>query len=723
MKYPNILFFRREEYSTIDNFFIINKDKLLCNINITSETDDLNKLFDPNYPILITYGDYNKYHYITNEIPSRLYKRWIHYDMDKLPEIEQFNKSVNYCFIHNVMNYKNNQISFSLFTTTYKSFDKIKRAYNSIKKQSFKDWEWVILDDTPNDLNSSISHFDFLTELFKNDNRIRLYKRVDNSGNIGNVKNEAVLLCRGKYVLEMDHDDELVENTLELAFNEFEKDEDIGFVYMNYANIYENGNQFKYGDHFSLGYAGYYCQKFNDKWLFVASSPNINNITLSNIVAIPNHPRIWRKELLIKIGNYSELLPISDDYELFIRTALSKTKIVKINELGYIQYMNDGNNNFSLIRNSEINRLCAEYIYPMYYDDICKYGFHDDNINKPIWKRENYIPKYSNEIVGDVKYKKQLIYIGFETLLSHIDNKKININNEIDYIVLDNFISSELLISYLEYYKLSNNFKCYSMKDCSEEELIKYFKLVLRNPQVPYEIILRDTYDIKPQKILDDLEIMNLNHTSDNLNSPMLILITPSIRPENLQKISETIDFSYIYKWIIVYDMKKITENPRLFSDNSKIVEMMYYDEESISGNAQRNVALDYLMSENNDNENEKLNNKYVYFLDDDNSINPDMYKLMYKLLNNEIEPNMLYTFGQKRSIDIFPYVDILKGDVIEVYKIDSAMMLIDYNLIGKIRWKKDKYNSDGIFIKECLMKNSDKWVYINKVLAYYNKN
>ena len=35
------------------------------------------------------------------------------------------------------------------------------------------------------------------------DKRIRLYKRDKNSGNIGNVKNEAISLCRGKYVLEL----------------------------------------------------------------------------------------------------------------------------------------------------------------------------------------------------------------------------------------------------------------------------------------------------------------------------------------------------------------------------------------------------------------------------------------------------------------------------------------------------------------------------------------
>ena len=40
-----------------------------------------------------------------------------------------------------------------------------------------------------------------------NDSRVRLYRRSENNGNIGNVKNEAISLCRGKYILEFDHDD------------------------------------------------------------------------------------------------------------------------------------------------------------------------------------------------------------------------------------------------------------------------------------------------------------------------------------------------------------------------------------------------------------------------------------------------------------------------------------------------------------------------------------
>ena len=57
MKYPNIILFRYDIYSHIDIFFENHKDKLLCSIHTINNNAQLNKLFDPNNHLLITYGD------------------------------------------------------------------------------------------------------------------------------------------------------------------------------------------------------------------------------------------------------------------------------------------------------------------------------------------------------------------------------------------------------------------------------------------------------------------------------------------------------------------------------------------------------------------------------------------------------------------------------------------------------------------------------------------
>lgn len=493
MKYPYIIFYRLEKFANIDKFFIENNEKLNCTIFFTSNNADLNKLFDSNYHLLITYGD-NEIEYIPNVmniITERMRNRWIHYN--EILSIDEFNSSVNYCFIHNcTLKRENIRPIFSVFTSTYNSYHKIKRAYNSLIAQSLKDWEFVIIDDSPDD-----EHFNFLRKLMINDSKVRLYRRSENSGNIGNVKNEAISLCRGKYVLEFDHDDEILPFVLENAADYFDKNEDVGFIYMDCILLYENGSNHFYGDFISKGYGSYYCQKYRDKWVYVYNTPNINNITLSHLVCCPNHPRIWRKTALIQAGNYCELLPVCDDYEIILRTALT-TKIAKIHKLGYIQYMNDNNNNFSLIRNEEINRIGPHFIFPIFYDrfKINEYmkplnAYEDeiyiDNCSK-IWKRDKqYEHKYCNAIVN-VDYDKQYCIIGFDSLLFNIE--KINLlyeNEKNDFFILDNKCSIENLQYLLDIYGFSR-FKCYSLIDETPEVLINFFMLCNKYCE-NYEII------------------------------------------------------------------------------------------------------------------------------------------------------------------------------------------------------------------------------------------
>jgi predicted O-methyltransferase YrrM len=183
-------------------------------------------------------------------------------------------------------------------------------------------------------------------------------------------------------------------------------------------------------------------------------------------------------------------------------------------------------------------------------------------------------------------------------------------------------------------------------------------------------------------------------------NKNKLTIITPSCRPNNLTKIKDSINFNNIINWIIVYDGNKVKENPYLFKDNDKIKEYICNDE-GTSGNMQRNFALNSISEEST----------YLYFLDDDNVIHPQFY-----LLLNIIGKNQFYTFNQIRTSS-----HILKGNTIEINNIDTAMFMIDYNLCKTIRWNKNSYEADGIYIKECYNANKDKWIYVNNNLSYYN--
>jgi glycosyltransferase involved in cell wall biosynthesis len=487
MKYPCVVFFRHPKYSYIDNIFS-NKDEVDCTLFFTDNKDDLYKLFDPNYQILVTFGpDECEYTGVCNEIISdRIRKRWLHYKEIKC--VKDFCRGVNFCFLHNcTLNREDIRPIFSIFTTTYNSYDKIIRAYNSLKSQTLNDWEWVIVDDSPDD-----NHFTFLKTKLSDDYKIRLYRRAQNSGNIGNVKNEAISLCRGKYIIEFDHDDEIPETVLQDSTTYFDNHPDVGFIYMDFININESGENFRYNaDIIGKGYSSYYCQKYKGIWRYVYITANINNITLSHLVCMPNHPRIWRRDVLLKAGSYCEMLPINDDQEILMRTALI-TKIAKIHKIGYVQYMNNNNNNFSLIRNWEINRIGPHFLQPIFYDifnmneEMKNLDGYEDifymNNHSNIWGRDEstYQYKYCNNVVN-VDFNKQYCILGVESLINHLDKLQcLCKNTENDFIVLDNNEPIEKIWEILDSYQL-DHFKCYSLLTNTKQQMIRYFMLMYKS--------------------------------------------------------------------------------------------------------------------------------------------------------------------------------------------------------------------------------------------------
>lgn len=181
-------------------------------------------------------------------------------------------------------------------------------------------------------------------------------------------------------------------------------------------------------------------------------------------------------------------------------------------------------------------------------------------------------------------------------------------------------------------------------------------------------------------------------------NQKKMTIITPSSRPFNLLKMKTSINFNYVDEWIIVYDGREVIDEPYLFlkEENPKIKEYIHSGE-GISGNSQRNFALDRVQNKDT----------YLYFLDDDNLIHKDLYRLLHI-----IDDSKIYTFNQK---------DRIKGSNIRLGKIDTAMFLIDFKLCKQTRWVLHQYTADFYYISENYKKNKDQWVYVNNELCTYN--
>ena len=117
-------------------------------------------------------------------------------------------------------------------------------------------------------------------------------------------------------------------------------------------------------------------------------------------------------------------------------------------------------------------------------------------------------------------------------------------------------------------------------------------------------------------------------------------------------------------------------------------------------GHQIRNLALNIITS------------GMMCFLDDDNVIHPEFWNIItgFKL-------DQIYTFDM-----IYKNQSILLGNNPVVGSIDTAQYVFDRSLVGKIRFDTSQYAADGQFINVLVNQHRDKWVYIPKQAAYYNR-
>lgn len=250
----------------------------------------------------------------------------------------------------------------SIFTPTYNTFSKFDRVFKSVINQSFKDWEWIILDDS-----DSSENYNYIQEKICGYKNIKLYKCNQRDGFVGSTKRQAASLCNGDYLLELDHDDELHHLALEYIASAFKKFPDAGFAYSNSCETFEDGGNVNYGSNFGMGFGRHYSFNYKGRNLLGADTP-INASTIRHIVGVPNHIRCWKRELYFQIMRHNNKLSIVDDYEILIRTFLY-TKMIHIREVLYIQYMNSGGSNTQEMRRAEIQRL-VDKIQKLYDSQI-----------------------------------------------------------------------------------------------------------------------------------------------------------------------------------------------------------------------------------------------------------------------------------------------------------------------------------------------------------------
>jgi teichuronic acid biosynthesis glycosyltransferase TuaG len=178
----------------------------------------------------------------------------------------------------------------------------ISESIESVIKQTFIDWELIIIDDGSTDKTAEV-----VSNYVNLDNRIKLYYQ-DNAGQ-GKARNHGIAKSEGKFIAFLDADDLMLPHKLDTQLRDIELYK-VDLVFSD-AYIFEklpiNGNEYS----------------FNVKDLFYNGLSGLQTFLIMN--RIPMLTVLVKKECILSVGGFSESKDIqkAEDYHLWLKLLLA----------------------------------------------------------------------------------------------------------------------------------------------------------------------------------------------------------------------------------------------------------------------------------------------------------------------------------------------------------------------------------------------------------------
>ena len=273
----------------------------------------------------------------------------------------------------------------------YNAESTLKRALNSIKGQSFTNFECIMVDNNSTDASSSIAK-DFADI----DSRFILIS--ENKQGVVYASNKASKLANGDYIARMDADDESFGDRLQLQYDFLEQNHDYGAV----------GGLVEYIAHKED------TQGFADFVDWNNSLVDYQQIYIKRFMEMPiiNPSAMWRRSVAEEFGlYYSGDFP--EDYELWLRWLAARVKVAKVPHKVIKWYDSDNR----LTRNDELYSIESFYKAKSPYLSIYLKEINHHFKKLAVWgaskivrKRANLLLEHGVEICCfiDITKKRQL---------------------------------------------------------------------------------------------------------------------------------------------------------------------------------------------------------------------------------------------------------------------------------------------------------------------------
>lgn len=184
----------------------------------------------------------------------------------------------------------------SIVIPTFNRAHMIHRAIESIKQQTFKEWELIIVDDASTDTTEEI-----IRTYLKDDQRIRYIKHEKNQGGSA-ARNSGIKKSQGRYIALLDDDDRWYPEKLQLQYECSLRHPEAGLIYSGFC------------------YVDYETDQIITN-VIPRYQGNVSSIILkNNIFALPT--TLIKNECFQRAGLFDEQLTSFQDWDMWIRISL-----------------------------------------------------------------------------------------------------------------------------------------------------------------------------------------------------------------------------------------------------------------------------------------------------------------------------------------------------------------------------------------------------------------
>lgn len=201
-----------------------------------------------------------------------------------------------------------NSPKFSLIVPAYQTSELFfRQMIESVRKQTYENWELCIADGTEGDRNI----FAEMPEEIREDQRIFYRKTGVNRGIAGNT-NEALSMASGDYIVLLDHDDLLTENALFEAASVIERHQETEILYSDEDKV-------------NAELTHYFCPHFKPDF-------NLELLRTNNYIC---HLFFVKKQVAEKAGIFSEEYNGAQDYDFILRCVEQSGSVYHIPRILY----------------------------------------------------------------------------------------------------------------------------------------------------------------------------------------------------------------------------------------------------------------------------------------------------------------------------------------------------------------------------------------------------